>query len=350
MSLSSAFLFVLCQPGAEAALKAELARSAPHLRPAFSRPGLVTFKDTTGEHAQEPTIDAVFARRMGLSLGSCATPAAVVTRALELELSPLRLHVCARDAHEADTLIDDDRLVSIETAIRALAPSTLFHASARAETNDRVLNVIVSDDEPLWLGVHVQRALQSPWPGGLFPIELPEHAPSRAYLKLAQALEWSRAPLRAGDMALEIGAAPGGATYALLERGVSVLGVDPGDMDPSVLVMVGPHDARLQHIKAPVGGLQREQLPARVEWLLLDVNLAPQVALRSIQRLVPPLRKHLLGMFLTLKLNDWSTADTIPRFLAQARELGLEQPRAVQLPAHRQEVLLFGLTAKGARR
>jgi hypothetical protein len=41
---SSEFVFVLCQPGAERALKAELARHHPELAPAFQRPGLVTLR------------------------------------------------------------------------------------------------------------------------------------------------------------------------------------------------------------------------------------------------------------------------------------------------------------------
>ena len=43
-SLERPFAFVLCQPGAERALKRELSRALPNASPAYQRPGLVTFK------------------------------------------------------------------------------------------------------------------------------------------------------------------------------------------------------------------------------------------------------------------------------------------------------------------
>ena len=41
------------------------------------------------------------------------------------------------------------------------------------------------------------------------------------------------------------------------------------------------------YLPIKVGALRWEQLPAHVDWLLLDVNLAPQVALHEIARLMP---------------------------------------------------------------
>ncbi len=326
----------------------------PTLRPAFSRPGFVTFKHIDGALEREPALDLVFARRFGLSIARCDDEAMLIDQARTLvSTAPLRLHVTSRNlpsTDEDDNHATDRTLVSqVEARLRG-ALTTALHPETKAEVGDRVLDVVVAQGEPTWLGLHTHHADQSPWPGGDIPLSLPPNAPSRAYLKLAQAALLSRAPLRVGDVALEIGSAPGGATMALLERGVSVLGVDPGEMDPHALQMVGPGNARLTHLRVPVGGLMREQLPERVHWLVLDVNLAPQVALHSIQRLVPPLRRHLCGMFLTLKLNDWSMADSIPKFLEQTRQLGLVAPRAVQLPANRQEIALFGLTERGASR
>src|SRR5262249_19131429 len=155
-----------------------------------------------------------------------------------------------------------------------------------------------------------QVAGRSPWPGGAYPVDIPAAAPSRAYRKLEEALAFSDAPLRRGDVAVEIGSAPGGASYALLARGLEVIGVDPGAMDPGVLA-----NPRFRHLAVPVGGLRRAELPRRVHWLLLDVNLAPQVALHAMQRFVGALRRDLIGVFFTLKLNDWGMADAVPSLL-----------------------------------
>jgi 23S rRNA (cytidine2498-2'-O)-methyltransferase len=164
---------------------------------------------------------------------------------------------------------------------------------------------------------------------------VPPEAPSRAYRKLEEALAWSGAPVRAGDVAFEIGCAPGGASYALLHRGVHVVGVDPAPVSSIVAAFPGP--ATFRHLKMPVGAVPRAALPPRVEWLVLDVSLAPQVALRSIQRFIPPFRKTLRGALLTLKLNDWKLADQIPALLERVRALGFREVRATQLPSNRQE-------------
>ena len=51
--------------------------------------------------------------------------------------------------------------------------------------------------------------------------------PSRAWHKLEELLAWARITPAAGEQVLEIGCAPGGATVALLDRGLRVVGVDP---------------------------------------------------------------------------------------------------------------------------
>jgi 23S rRNA (cytidine2498-2'-O)-methyltransferase len=162
---------------------------------------------------------------------------------------------------------------------------------------------------------------------------MPAEAPSRAWLKLEEGLAFSRLPLSAGDVAVEIGSAPGGASWALLSRGLQVVGVDPGAMDARVL-----SSPRFTHLQMTLGELRREQLPYRVDWLLLDVNLAPQVALHQLRRIVSTLRPTLRGALLTLKLNDWSMAEQVPRFLSQVQAMGFDEVRATQLPSNRQEI------------
>src|SRR5688572_15065226 len=66
-----AFAFAACQHGAEAALKRDIALRMPGLRPAFSRPGFVTFKlDQPAAAPEKFTLTSPFARTSGLSLGS----------------------------------------------------------------------------------------------------------------------------------------------------------------------------------------------------------------------------------------------------------------------------------------
>ncbi|HEY6878630.1 MAG TPA: SAM-dependent methyltransferase, partial [Polyangiales bacterium] len=238
---------------------------------------------------------------------------------------------------------------SIEQQVRTALPHA-FSASSEPERDQLVLTLIVAPDEPWLLGLHSHGSRRSPHPGGRTPIEVPPEAPSRAYAKIEEAIQAFALPVRTGDVALELGAAPGGAAYALLRRGVSVWGVDPAQMDARALAFVGPHEARLTHLQMPMAALRRDMLPAQVDWLLMDVHLAPQVALKTARRLASWYRETLVGAVLTLKLNDWSFAERLDSFLAQAREMGLEAPRAQQLVSHRQELCIAGLTARGRQR
>jgi 23S rRNA (cytidine2498-2'-O)-methyltransferase len=156
-------------------------------------------------------------------------------------------------------------------------------------------------------------------------------------------IAWRGLDVHAGQTALEIGAAPGGAALALARRGVNVIGVDTGAIDPAVLAYRHPGGAHVTHLPIKVGALRWEALPPAVDWLLVDVNLAPQVAIHSIARLIPPLREALRGIVFTLKLNDLRFAEELPALLGRLQQLGFRDVRARHLPSNRQEVCAVGL-------
>jgi 23S rRNA (cytidine2498-2'-O)-methyltransferase len=315
------FFFCATNVGSERLVKAEIARLRPDARPAFARPGLVTFK-TGATLAPDFALAATFARAWGSSLG--AVDALEAARSV----GATRLHAWDREGGPAP-------------AVAELRASGLFAPGDVAVAGETVLDVVCAEGEPAWLGWHVHAAAHAPWPGGLVPVELPPEAPSRAFAKIEEAIAWWGAPLHRGETALEIGSAPGGASYALLRRGLSVVGVDPGAMDP--IVTANP---AFRHVRAAAGAVRREDLPAETHWLLLDVNLAPQVALHAIRRLVPMIRGSLRGAILTLKLNEEGFAAEIPAFLQRVRELGFADARAIQLPSHRSEICVYARRAR----
>jgi 23S rRNA (cytidine2498-2'-O)-methyltransferase len=196
--------------------------------------------------------------------------------------------------------------------------------------------VIVAAREPWLVGVHRHGAGR--WPSGPPDIAVPEEAPSRAFAKIEEAILWAGLGVRAGQVAVEIGSAPGGAALALAHRGVTVWGADPGAMSKAVLAYRHESGARVHHLPLKVGALRWEDLPERVDWLLLDVHLAPQVALHAIQRLMPRLRPTLRGAVLTLKMNDEQIVAEIPALLDRVRALGFGDVRATHLPANRREI------------
>jgi 23S rRNA (cytidine2498-2'-O)-methyltransferase len=81
----------------------------------------------------------------------------------------------------------------------------------------------------------------SEWPMGIPRLRMPSGSPSRSTLKLAEALmefldEKERAKrLAPGMTAIDLGASPGGWTWQLVQRGLMVIAVDNGAMDPALL-------------------------------------------------------------------------------------------------------------------
>jgi 23S rRNA (cytidine2498-2'-O)-methyltransferase len=315
------FVFATCASGLDPALKREIARTRPELRFAYSRPGLVTYKAAGAVAADDPP-GSVFARVWGRSLGAATDPAAAAVKIAEAGAT--RVHAFAREAGEA----------------AELGPWQALGPGGAALPGELVADVIVAPGEPAWVGVHRHDEGRPAHPGGAIPVELPADAPSRAYAKIEEAIAWARLPVAAGQVALEIGAAPGGAALALARRGLTVWGVDPGALAPQVLA-----HPNVRHVAKKVGALRWEELPARVDWLLVDVNLAPQVALHEVARLVPPLRGSLAGAVLTLKLNDWAFVDELPALAERIRAMGLPDVRMRHLPSNRREVCAVALAA-----
>ncbi|HEY8375580.1 MAG TPA: SAM-dependent methyltransferase [Nannocystis sp.] len=355
--MSGSFLFCVCQFGAEPALKAELAALRPDLRLAYSRPGLLTFK---AEAPVGPDVElpAVFARAFGASLGPAKDPAQVFDLLLKTcpEGQPVRLHVFERDIARPGEEPPGFRYGPAAAAVRDQLIATWpqdqhpLLPGERAEPGDWVLDVVVAPGDPWWVGCHVHGPGHAPAPGGRIAVDVPPEAPSRAYRKLEEALTWSGAPVRPGDVAVEIGSAPGGASYALLRRGVSVYGIDPAEMDPVVTGFRGPAGNRFVHLHRPMSLVQRADLPRELHWVLMDVNLAPQIALITARRLAARPRHALCGVLLTLKLDDWRAVRHLPRLLAQIRAMGMDDVKATQLPSNRMEVFVCGLTRTGLAR
>lgn len=270
------FLFTTCQVGAEAPLKAEIARLWPEFKFAYSRPGFVTFKLPAGfEFKKEFQLGSVFASRWGFSLGQNLQEAAAIT----------------------------------------------FVSQGK-------LDIINVDEKEIWYGMHYTGQLQRQDP----KIELPPEAPSRAYLKIEEALIWSRLPVLDGQTAIELGCAPGGASYALLKRGMNVIGVDPGDVDPIVLA-----DPKFKHLR-----MQSQQVPDAelkgVDWLVSDMNVPPEEVIKIFEKLKRKIGARLQGGILTLKLNDWAMAEKIPGYLEELRAMKFKKVEAAHLSQNRQEV------------
>lgn len=207
-----------------------------------------------------------------------------------------------------------------------------------------VLDCIVVDPNQWWIGYHRASAVPSRWPGGLPGITRPERMISRAYLKLEEALRWSRMPVQSGDQCAEIGSAPGGASQALLSHGLQVLGIDPADMDPRIL----GHD-NFTHFKMRGADVRRKEF-RDVRWLMADINVAPSYTLDTVEAILSHAQVNVRGMLLTLKFLEWKLADELPAYIARVKSWGFADVRVRQLAHNRQEVCLAALRERNLRK
>ncbi len=324
MGSEAAFGFAVVNAGSERAIKSEMARLRPAARLAFSRPGLVTWKDEDVDARYGA--GSVIARVRGRSLGRVQDLAAITALA-----AGRAVHVFARDETEDGPSPEGEARA---TAIREALAIGRARALARG---DEVLDVIVDPSGVVLVGVHVHDERAWSVPGGRPAIDVDPEAPSRAYRKLEEALAWAGLAPEVGSVALELGAAPGGAALALCRRGVSVVAVDPGAMDPRVLARVGPGDARVTHVAKAAAELVKADVPAATSLLLCDANLAPPIALRYVTKALSLAPRAALAI-LTLKVNDDAALAGIGKALERVRALGFADVRATRLPSNRSEI------------
>src|SRR4030095_13975623 len=128
------------------------------------------------------------------------------------------------------------------------------------------LRIVLVDGTSAYVGESDARVAD--WPLGIPRLRMPPGAPSRSTLKLAEAFEvflgaHAGDVLRAGMHAVDLGAAPGGWTWQLAQRGVRVTAVDNGPLKGSIR-----DDPLVTHVRAD--GLKF--LPKRpVDWLVCDI-------------------------------------------------------------------------------
>lgn len=123
-----------------------------------------------------------------------------------------------------------------------------------------------------WTLLAPDRLLASPLKSSPFPngecrfVEDRTGPPSRAYLKLWEALALLRAWPGPGERCLDLGAAPGGWTWALARLGAAVTAVDRAPLDPRAASMPGVTWRRGDAFAHP---------PEPVDWLVCDVVAYP---------------------------------------------------------------------------
>lgn len=121
-------------------------------------------------------------------------------------------------------------------------------------------------------------AKTSPVPNGEWRfVEDRDGPPSRAYLKLWEALTRLGRHPAPGETCLDLGASPGGWSWALAQLGARVIAVDKAPLDPRVAAMPGV-ETRIESAFA------LDPTQERAEWLFSDVICYPSRLLALVRR------------------------------------------------------------------
>lgn len=354
---SSGFLYVTCQVGAEAALKNEMRRRWPAFRFAFSRPGFLTFKLPPQATLDDAfALECVFARTWGYCLGNTSATALEARAAnvwqLAGDLPSQALHVWQRDIarpgwHGFEPHVTPAAMQA-EAAVREQWPPGEGVEAAPhvrvAQPGMRVLDCILVEPDQWWIAWHVASDVPSRYPGGVISVPRSEHSISRAYLKMQEMLAWAQLPIERGQRVVELGCAPGGASQALLDHGLAVIGVDPAQVDGQLLA-----DPNFTHVQKRAADVRRREFRG-IPWLAADMNVAPDTTLETVEAIVTHEAVNVRGLLLTLKLLDWKMADAVPEYLDRIRRWGYTNVQARQLAHHRQEIGVVALRSTRKKR
>ncbi|REK77910.1 SAM-dependent methyltransferase [Paenibacillus paeoniae] len=194
-----------------------------------------------------------------------------------------------------------------------------------------IISIYAAGDK-LYVGFGTPKEMLSDWPGGAIRFQREEGQVSRAKFKLLEAeIAFG---LRYADYrhALDVGAAPGGWTSLLLERGLRVTAIDPAEMHPSLLV-----SPVLTHIKRNAA---EAKLPKEAfDLLVCDMSWSPML----MSKLVLDLRSSLAPgatAVVTVKLMHRKPMQTI-REVKERLGTAFIVLKAKQLFHNREEITLY---------
>jgi 23S rRNA (cytidine2498-2'-O)-methyltransferase len=257
------------EPGlAGAQVGPSLVRAAkrPSRDPAFGRQGFPVAAVVSGDE---------------LAPGLAATLRAEYERLCAGKRRPYTLHVFVPDADQTNPL--SDRAARLASAILPLfAPEPeiarrhIDEANRTRELDGVFLQVCLYAPDQAAAGALLCTEAVSLFPGGRARLRMLSKAPSRAALKLEEAFLWLRRSPEAGELCADLGAAPGGWTYVLLERRARVFAVDPAKLAPDIASRKG--------VKHFCQSAFQFEPPEPVSWLCCDMAWRPMEAAQLLAK------------------------------------------------------------------
>ncbi|GLX68115.1 SAM-dependent methyltransferase [Paenibacillus glycanilyticus] len=195
---------------------------------------------------------------------------------------------------------------------------------------DIIIAIYAAADE-LYVGFGRPEDMLSDWPGGAVRFQREEGQISRAKFKLLEAEREFGLDYSTFKNAMDIGAAPGGWTSLLLERGLRVTAIDPGDLHPTL----SGHPA-LTYLKRNASEVKFK--PGSFDLLVCDMSWSPMQMCRLVLDLEEALAPHATAI-ITIKLMHKKPLQTI-REVKERFSTAFRIKRAKQLFHNREEITL----------
>jgi 23S rRNA (cytidine2498-2'-O)-methyltransferase len=211
-----------------------------------------------------------------------------------------------------------------------------FGAIPVVKEADRIVSIYVTA-EKLYAGISRPIDNLSDWSGGAIRFQKEEDQISRAKFKLLEAEQRFGLDFGSYRTGLDIGAAPGGWTSFLLERGLKVTAIDPATMHPSLL-----KHPQLTIYKKNAGDVKLRD--EEFDLLVCDMSWSPRQMGRLVADLLYALRVGGTAI-ITVKLMHKKPFQTV-RELLQAFESELQLVQAKQLFHNREELTLYLIKTK----
>lgn len=241
--------------------------------------------------------------------------------------------------HETPDTNEGKALAGLIKALTRPLESLLRKRGAlRRKAGGRRLHLLWTAGDSVQLGMSFP-GNRSELPGGIRRLRFPHAAPSRSTLKLEEAWhafiprdEWD-SRLAQGMQAADLGAAPGGWTWQLVNRGMHVYAIDNGPMQRELLA-----SGLVEHLRED--GFTWEP-PCRLDWLVCDMVDKPTRVTTHMQHWLT--RRWCSEAIFNLKLPMKRRWEEVARCLAQLRT-GLQaagvaaEVRCRQLYHDREEV------------
>lgn len=319
------YIFVCTNPGNEKLLKEEIRIFYPELKFSFSKKGFVTFKND-GVAYDLKTISQLqlaFSTRSGIFYGK-STPETIVqdVKASGLNCDELMIHSFAI---ECET--DFDAAVAFGNEVNG------YSAEGKI-----VIDLISLGPDEIWFGAHSVANGCTRFPNSMVEVEKPQNMISSGFVKLAEIEKLYAIKLFKGDLWLDFGCAPGGASQFLLNEGCKVVGIDPAKVDPLVL-----NHKSFTHIKKSVQDLSHEKMPDDVRWIHADININPKQSIKEVLRLAKKYHRTLKGIIFTVQVVKMDYIENIESFEDQFYDWGFNNIISRQVPTHKKEYAIIAV-------